>query len=87
MTLADVRPVECPAALIRGESGALRTDMSAVVAARLGTQTVEVTVPDAVHSVMLDQPQALTTAIAALVGAWGTARHRPAGATIHTEKR
>jgi pimeloyl-ACP methyl ester carboxylesterase len=55
--------------------------MSAAVAAILGTGTVEVTVPDAGHSVMLDQPLALTTAIAALVGAWGAPRPRTSPAT------
>jgi pimeloyl-ACP methyl ester carboxylesterase len=75
MLLDELRPTGCPVALIRAESGALDPEMSSAAAEILGDRTIQLTIPDAGHSVMLDQPAALTAAIDALVAAWA-ATHR-----------
>ena len=60
----------CPVALVRGERGMATTDITDVVAARLGGHVPVTVVRDSGHHVMLDQPVALVAVLQTLVGEW-----------------
>lgn len=60
----------CAVALIRGERGMASTDITDVVAERLGGQVPVTVIPDAGHHIMLDQPIALIAVLQTLIGQW-----------------
>jgi pimeloyl-ACP methyl ester carboxylesterase len=74
MTLDEVAPIACPVAVLRAESGSLDPDMHKRLVRRIGPHTVAFDIPDCGHSVMLDQPFALGSAVHALAGAWSAAQ-------------
>ena len=60
----------CDVALIRGERGMATTDITDVVAERLGRDVPVTVIRDAGHHIMLDQPIALTAVLQTLLGQW-----------------
>lgn len=66
----DLAAAECKVALIRGERGMATTDITAVVAERLGGHVPVTLIPDSGHHIMLDQPIALIAALQTLIGQW-----------------
>jgi pimeloyl-ACP methyl ester carboxylesterase len=73
MLLDDVRPAACPIAVVRAEHGSLDREMSRMLVDRLGPEAFTLDIPDCGHSLMLEQPIALLSAISALIAVW-TAR-------------
>lgn len=69
----DLAEAECNVALIRGERGMATTDITALVAARLGGHVPVTLIPDSGHHIMLDQPIALIAALQTLAGQWRNA--------------
>lgn len=59
MCLEEIGPLRCPAALIRGERGMFTAEASAEAAARIGACTLESTVANSGHHIMLEEPLAL----------------------------
>ena len=60
--------VSCPAAIIRGElSSVMSVEQAALFAKALGNVTATVTIPNAYHHVLLDQPGALVAELAKLI--------------------
>lgn len=55
----DVQPAVVPTTLVRGELGLASAEVIAHVRARLGADAQVVTIPDAGHHIMLNQPVAL----------------------------
>ncbi len=70
MARDDVTPQDCPVALVRGQWGFLSPALSTQLAERTGPGTLQLTVPQAGHHIMLDQPLALTTMIDTLAAGW-----------------
>jgi pimeloyl-ACP methyl ester carboxylesterase len=68
--LADVEPVGCHAAVVRGERGLGTIRTSLELARRLGPAVPLTTIPDAGHHIMLDQPIALIATLQTLLGQW-----------------
>lgn len=66
----EVVEAGCPVALIRGERGMATTDITEVVAERLGGDVPVTLIPDAGHHIMLDQPIALIAVLQTLLGQW-----------------
>ncbi len=66
----DLAEAECKVALIRGERGMATTDITALVAERLGGHVPVTVIPDSGHHIMLDQPIALIAALQTLAGQW-----------------
>ncbi|MGA8988457.1 alpha/beta fold hydrolase [Aeromicrobium sp.] len=60
----------CDIALIRGERGMATTDITDVVAQRLGRDVPVTVIRDAGHHIMLDQPIALIAVLQTLLGQW-----------------
>jgi pimeloyl-ACP methyl ester carboxylesterase len=60
----------CDIALIRGERGMATSDITDVVAERLGRDVPVTVIPDAGHHIMLDQPIALIAVLQTLLGQW-----------------
>ena len=60
----------CPVALVRGERGLASSDLTEMVAERLGGGVPVTVVPDAGHHIMLDQPIALIALLQTLIGQW-----------------
>jgi len=79
LTYASMSPVDavgrakCPLAFIRGEKSALVTDERwAAMGEVAGPDVPRVTVPDAQHHLLLDQPLAFTAALRDLLAGWPT---------------
>ncbi|HEY7816317.1 MAG TPA: alpha/beta hydrolase [Nakamurella sp.] len=70
LTPDDLTELDCAVALVRGERGFLSPGMSRELAARIGPDTLEVTVAGSGHHVMLDQPMALTAELEAIATQW-----------------
>ncbi len=66
----ELAEAACPVALIRGERGMATTDITELVAARLGGDVPVTLIPDAGHHIMLDQPIALIAVLQTLLGQW-----------------
>lgn len=66
----DLAEAGCPVALIRGERGMASTDITEMVAERLGGHVPVTVVRDSGHHIMLDQPVALIAAVQTLLGQW-----------------
>jgi pimeloyl-ACP methyl ester carboxylesterase len=68
----ELAEAACDVALIRGERGMATTDITEVVADRLGGDVPVTVIPDAGHHIMLDQPVALIAVLQTLLGQWRT---------------
>ncbi|MBC7630111.1 alpha/beta hydrolase [Aeromicrobium sp.] len=68
----ELAEAACDVALIRGERGMASTDITDVVAQRLGRDIPVTVIPDAGHHIMLDQPIALIAVLQTLLGQWRT---------------
>lgn len=66
----EIRAAKCKVSLIRGERGMATTDITAVVAKRLGGHVPVTLIPDSGHHIMLDQPIALIAVLQTLLGQW-----------------
>ena len=66
----DLAEAVCDIALIRGERGMATTDITDVVAERLGRDVPVTVIRDAGHHLMLDQPIALIAVLQTLLGQW-----------------
>ena len=66
----DLAEATCDIALIRGERGMATTDITDVVAERLGRDVPVTVIRDAGHHIMLDQPIALIAVLQTLLGQW-----------------
>ncbi|MEV7397863.1 alpha/beta hydrolase [Aeromicrobium sp. NPDC092404] len=66
----DLAEAVCEIALIRGERGMATTDITDVVAERLGRDVPVTVIRDAGHHIMLDQPIALIAVLQTLLGQW-----------------
>lgn len=66
----ELAEAACPVALIRGERGMATTDITELVAERLGGDVPVTLIPDAGHHIMLDQPIALIAVLQTLLGQW-----------------
>ena len=66
----DLAEATCDIALIRGERGMATTDITDVVAQRLGRDVPVTVIRDAGHHIMLDQPIALIAVLQTLLGQW-----------------
>jgi len=66
----EVAETGCDVALIRGERGMATSDITSVVAGKLGRDVPVTVIPDAGHHIMLDQPIALIAALQTLLGQW-----------------
>ena len=66
----DLAEATCEIALIRGERGMATTDITDVVAERLGRDVPVTVIRDAGHHIMLDQPIALIAVLQTLLGQW-----------------
>ncbi len=67
-----VRSRQCPVAFIRGEQSSLVDDrIWAYMQTLLGPDGLAISVPDAQHHLLLDQPLATVAAIRAVLAAWG----------------
>ncbi|VXC47145.1 alpha/beta fold hydrolase [Aeromicrobium sp. 9AM] len=66
----DLAAATCEIALIRGERGMATTDITDVVAQRLGRNVPVTVIRDAGHHIMLDQPIALIAVLQTLLGQW-----------------
>ncbi|KQV74866.1 hypothetical protein ASC61_07545 [Aeromicrobium sp. Root344] len=66
----DLAEATCDIALIRGERGMATTDITDVVAERLGRNVPVTVIRDAGHHIMLDQPIALIAVLQTLLGQW-----------------
>ncbi len=66
----DLAEATCEIALIRGERGMATTDITDVVAQRLGRNVPVTVIRDAGHHIMLDQPIALIAVLQTLLGQW-----------------
>lgn len=66
----DLAEAVCDIALIRGERGMATTDITDVVAQRLGRDVPVTVIRDAGHHIMLDQPIALIAVLQTLLGQW-----------------
>ena len=66
----DLAEAVCDIALIRGERGMATTDITDVVAERLGRDVPVTVIRDAGHHIMLDQPIALIAVLQTLLGQW-----------------
>lgn len=66
----DLAEATCDIALIRGERGMATTDITDVVAGRLGRDVPVTVIRDAGHHIMLDQPIALIAVLQTLLGQW-----------------
>jgi len=75
LTPDEVVRAACPVALVRGQWGFLTPGLSQQLAARTGPGTVQVTIPQAGHHIMLDQPLALTAVVDTLAASWLVVRH------------
>lgn len=69
----ELAEATCKVALIRGERGMATTDITSVVADRLGGYVPVTLIPDSGHHIMLDQPIALIAALQTLLGQWSSA--------------
>lgn len=69
----DLAEATCDIALIRGERGMATTDITDVVAERLGRDVPVTVIRDAGHHIMLDQPIALIAVLQTLLGQWRNA--------------
>ena len=66
----ELAAADCQVALIRGERGMATTDITDLVAERLGGHVPVTLIPDAGHHIMLDQPIALIAVLQTLLGQW-----------------
>lgn len=66
----ELAEAPCDIALIRGERGMATTDITDVVAERLGRDVPVTVIRDAGHHIMLDQPIALIAVLQTLLGQW-----------------
>ena len=66
----ELAAIDCEVALIRGERGMATTDITDLVAERLGGHVPVTLIPDAGHHIMLDQPVALIAVLQTLLGQW-----------------
>ena len=66
----ELAEAACDIALIRGERGMATTDITDVVAERLGRDVPVTVIRDAGHHIMLDQPIALIAVLQTLLGQW-----------------
>ncbi|MEO6606660.1 MAG: alpha/beta hydrolase, partial [Aeromicrobium sp.] len=66
----ELAAAECEVVLIRGERGMATTDITDLVAAKLGGDVPVTLIPDAGHHIMLDQPIALIAVLQTLLGQW-----------------
>lgn len=66
----ELAAADCSVALIRGERGMATTDITDLVAERLGGHVPVTLIPDAGHHIMLDQPIALIAVLQTLLGQW-----------------
>lgn len=66
----ELAEATCDVALIRGERGMATTDITDVVAQRLGRDVPVTVIRDAGHHIMLDQPIALIAVLQTLLGQW-----------------
>lgn len=66
----ELAAAACDIALIRGERGMAATDITDVVAERLGRDVPVTVIRDAGHHIMLDQPIALIAVLQTLLGQW-----------------
>jgi pimeloyl-ACP methyl ester carboxylesterase len=66
----DLAAASCDIALIRGERGMATTDITDVVAERLGRDVPVTVILGAGHHIMLDQPIALIAVLQTLLGQW-----------------
>src|SRR5215207_3864010 len=66
----DLAEAVCDVTLIRGERGMATSDITDVVAERLGRNVPVTVIPDAGHHIMLDQPVALIAVLQTLLGQW-----------------
>lgn len=66
----ELAAAECEVVLIRGERGMATTDITDLVAAKLGGDVPVTLIPDAGHHIMLDQPIALISVLQTLLGQW-----------------
>ena len=64
----------CPTAVLCGEASALMTPrVRRIIRASVPPGAMVVTIPDAAHHIMLDQPIALISALRVLLATWGSA--------------
>jgi pimeloyl-ACP methyl ester carboxylesterase len=75
LTPDEVNRTACPVALLRGQWGFLTPGLSEQLAARTGPGTLQLTIPQAGHHIMLDQPLALTAVLDTLAASWLVAPH------------
>jgi pimeloyl-ACP methyl ester carboxylesterase len=66
----EILAATCTVSLIRGERGMATTDITAMVAERLGGDVPVTLIPDSGHHIMLDQPIALIAVLQTLLGQW-----------------
>jgi pimeloyl-ACP methyl ester carboxylesterase len=66
----ELAAIDCEVALIRGERGMATSDITDLVAERLGGHVPVTLIPDAGHHIMLDQPVALIAVLQTLLGQW-----------------
>jgi pimeloyl-ACP methyl ester carboxylesterase len=66
----ELAAIDCEVGLIRGERGMATTDITDLVAERLGGDVPVTLIPDAGHHIMLDQPIALIAVLQTLLGQW-----------------
>ena len=78
--MADIHPSEmlklisCPLAFMRGQNSAILLDeVWDYMKGLVGPQAPFITIPEAHHHVMLDQPLAFVSALHALLESWRTA--------------
>ncbi|MBV6760724.1 alpha/beta fold hydrolase [Rhodococcus opacus] len=72
MLIDEVLPTSCPVAVVRAEHGSLDAAMCRRLVERLGPRAVAFDIPDCGHSLMLERPLALVSALSALVTWWST---------------
>jgi pimeloyl-ACP methyl ester carboxylesterase len=70
LTPDELRPLECPVMLIRGEAGTMTHDISSAVARRLECPEPARVITGAGHHVMLEQPHALLAALRPVLARW-----------------
>ena len=70
-TIEDLRAARCPVAAVRGARSALMVEaVTAYFDANAPAGTPVVTVPEAHHHLMLDQPLAFVAALRGLLAGW-----------------
>ncbi|WP_229052379.1 alpha/beta fold hydrolase [Aeromicrobium sp. Leaf350] len=73
----DLRPLDVPVTIVRGETGLVEPSLADLTARALGHPHTPVTIPGSGHHVPLDQPVALVATIALAARAWCPSVPRP----------